>query len=102
MNNYKINKDGFEILKKISKDSNISQRKLSTILGFSLGKLNYLIKELEEKGLIKIKNLKKNNEKSQYLYFLTATGVSSQAEFAFQFVSENKRIYNSLRERAKT
>ena len=96
MNNYKINKDGFEILKKISKDSNISQRKLSTILGFSLGKLNYLIKELEEKGLIKIKNLKKNNEKSQYLYFLTATGVSSQAEFAFQFVSENIEEYEKV------
>ena len=96
MNNYKINKDEFEILKKISKDSNISQRKLSTILGFSLGKLNYLIKELEEKGLIKIKNLKKNNEKSQYLYFLTATGVSSQAEFAFQFVSENIKEYEKV------
>jgi EPS-associated MarR family transcriptional regulator len=96
MNNYKINKDEFEILKKISKDSNISQRKLSTILGFSLGKLNYLIKELEEKGLIKIKNLKKNNEKSQYLYFLTATGVSSQAEFAFQFVSENIEEYEKV------
>ena len=96
MNNYKINKDEFEILKKISKDSNISQRKLSTILGFSLGKLNYLIKELKEKGLIKIKNLKTNNEKSQYLYFLTATGVSSQAEFAFQFVSENIKEYEKV------
>ena len=96
MNDYKINKDGFEILKKISKDSNISQRKLSTILGFSLGKLNYLLKKLEEKGLIKIKNLKKNNEKSQYLYFLTATGVSSQAEFAFQFVSENMEEYEKV------
>ena len=96
MNEYKINKDEFEILKKISKDSNISQRKLSTILGFSLGKLNYLIKELGEKGLIKIKNLKKNNEKSQHLYFLTATGVSSQEEFAFQFVSENIEEYDKV------
>ena len=65
-------------------------------MGFSLGKLNYLIKELGKKGLIKIKNLKKNNEKSQHLYFLTATGVSSQEEFAFQFVSENMEEYDDV------
>ena len=58
------NNNDFELLRKISKKPNISQRELSKQLGFSLGKLNYLIKELQEKGLIKIKNFKKNKKKN--------------------------------------
>ena len=45
-NLYKLDKDNFEILKYIYKEPNISQRKLSSALNFSLGKLNYCIKEL--------------------------------------------------------
>ena len=96
MNIKKINKDEFEILKKISKESDISQRKLSESLGFSLGKLNYCIKELEKKGLIKLKVSKKNNNKNQYLYFLTSSGTSSQKEFAIQLVSENLEEYDNI------
>ena len=96
MNIKKINKDEFEILKKISKESDISQRKLSESLGFSLGKLNYCIKELEKKGLIKLKVSKKNNNKNQYLYFLTSSGTSSQKEFAIQLVSENLEEYDNV------
>ena len=95
MNIKKINKDEFEILKNISKDSEISQRKLSEILGFSLGKLNYCIKEVEKKGLIKLKN-SKNKNKNQYLYFLTPVGAASQKEYAFQFVSENLEEYDKV------
>ena len=96
MNIKKINKDEFEILKKISKESDISQHKLSESLGFSLGKLNYCIKELEKKGLIKLKVSKKNNNKNQYLYFLTSSGTSSQKEFAIQLVSENLEEYDNI------
>ena len=95
MNIKKISKDEFEILKNISKNSEISQRKLSEILGFSLGKLNYCIKEVEKKGLIKLKN-SKNKNKNQYLYFLTPVGVASQEEYAFQFVSENLEEYDKV------
>jgi len=95
MNIKKISKDEFEILKNISKNSEISQRKLSEILGFSLGKLNSCIKEVEKKGLIKLKN-SKNKNKNQYLYFLTSIGVASQKEYAFQFVSENLEEYDKV------
>ena len=64
MNNLKKNnQDHFEILRKISKNPEASQRELAEELGFSLGKLNYCIKELQNKGLIKIKNFNKNKKK---------------------------------------
>ena len=65
------NQDHLEILRKISKKPEVSQRKLAEELGFSLGKLNYCIKELHSKGLIKIRNFNKNKKKSNYLYLLT-------------------------------
>ena len=61
MNNYKkIVKIISEILRKIEKDPKSSQRKLAYELGFSLGKLNYCLKALQQKGFIKIKNFKKS------------------------------------------
>ena len=55
--------DHFEILRKISKKPETNQRQLAEELGFSLGKLNYCIKELQKKGLIKIRNFNKNKKK---------------------------------------
>jgi radical SAM protein with 4Fe4S-binding SPASM domain len=96
MNKNQINKDEFEILKQISKNKDISQRKLSEILQFSLGKLNYTIKELEEKDLIKIKYQKKKHSKMKYLYLLTPKGIAAQEEFTFKFVSENLDEYDKV------
>jgi len=98
MNVTKINKDEFEILKNISKNKDISQRKLSKILQFSLGKLNYTIKELEKKGLIKIKPQNKKLGKNQYTYLLTSSGIASQEEFTFKFISENLEEYDKVLE----
>ena len=56
------NKDQLDIMRKVGKKTNMSQRELATELGFSLGKLNYCLKELRKKGFIKIKNFKLNNE----------------------------------------
>ena len=62
MNNINDNReseDYLEILRKLRKDPKSSQRKLADELGFSLGKLNYCLKALQNKGLIEIKNFKK-------------------------------------------
>ena len=59
LNIMKNNLDHFEVLRKIQSKPNSSQRELAIELGFSLGKLNYCLKALKEKGLIKIKNFKK-------------------------------------------
>ena len=57
------NQDHFNVLRKIKSKPNSSQRELASELGFSLGKLNYCIKALKKKGLIKIRNFKKNDNK---------------------------------------
>ena len=53
-----IPQDNFEVLRKLNKNPKISQRKLAKDLGFSLGKLNYCLQALKDKGLVKIKNFK--------------------------------------------
>ena len=57
------NQDHFNVLRKINSKSNSTQRELAAELGFSLGKLNYCINALKNKGLIKISNFKKNQIK---------------------------------------
>ena len=60
------NKDHFEILRKLDKNTEFSQRELAKELGFSLGKLNYCLKALQKKGLIKLKNFQKKIIKSSF------------------------------------
>tara|TARA_B100001105_G_scaffold194014_1_gene157991 strand:+ start:188 stop:418 length:231 start_codon:yes stop_codon:yes gene_type:complete len=65
------NQDHFNVLRKVKNKPKSSQRELAQDLGFSLGKLNYCLKALKNKGLIKIKNFKKNPNKLNYIYILT-------------------------------
>ena len=60
----KENQDNFNLLRKIQNRPESTQRELAKDLGFSLGKLNYCLKELNKKGLIKIKNFKNKKKKS--------------------------------------
>ena len=91
-NNYE-----FELLRKISKRSDISQRELSKQLGFSLGKLNHLLKELRKKGLVKIMNFKKNKKKINYLYVLTPQGISLKTKLAISFMKKKMKEYDELK-----
>ena len=97
MNDSKNNKEELEILRKIAKKSKFSQRELSKELGYSLGKLNYCLKELQKKGLIKIKNFKKNKKKFNYIYILTPYGISVKTKLAFNFMKRIMKEYDSLR-----
>ena len=93
----KSNQDHFEILRKISKKPEVSQRQLASELGFSLGKLNYCLKELQYKGLIKIKNFKKNKKKINYLYILTPQGISSKTKLTITFMQKKMKEYDELK-----
>jgi len=93
----KNNKDHFEILRKISKKPETSQRELAEELGFSLGKLNYCLKELQKKGLVKIKNFNKNKKKSSYLYLLTPQGISSKTKLTINFMKKKMNEYDELK-----
>ena len=89
--------DHFEVLRKINKKPNYSQRKLAKELGFSLGKLNYCIKALHLKGLIKMKNFKTNPKKINYLYVLTPKGLSEKTKLTINFMKRTMIEYDQLK-----
>ena len=93
--------DYFEVLRKIEKVPRRTQRKLAQELGFSLGKLNYCIKALKMKGLVKIKNFKKNPNKIQYIYILTPKGISRKAKLIYNFMQRKIIEYEELKKELK-
>tara|TARA_Y100000996_G_C22063318_1_gene454206 strand:- start:123 stop:440 length:318 start_codon:yes stop_codon:yes gene_type:complete len=101
MSKNNLNEEHFDILRAINKKSNISQRMLARQLGFSLGKLNYSIKALREKGLIKIKNFKKNPKKINYLYLLTPKGISAKTKLTLNFMKNKMKEYDELKKEIK-
>ena len=85
------NQDHFDVLRKIEKKPNSTQRELAEELGFSLGKLNYCIKALQNKGLVKIKkNFKKNPNKINYFYVLTPAGIATKTKLTINFIEKEK------------
>ena len=93
----KIKQDYFEILRKIKKKPESSQRELAKELGFSLGKLNYCLKELQKKGFIKIENFKKNPNKINYLYVLTPEGLTQKTKLTINFMKRKMKEYDELK-----
>ncbi len=91
------NKDteNFEILRKIYKEKGLTQRKLAHELGYSLGKLNFIVNELKKKGLIKIMSLKKDPRKIRYL--LTRKGLSLRTKLTINFMKRKMREYDELK-----
>ena len=89
--------DHLNLLRKIDKNSKLNQRQLAYQLGFSLGKLNYCLKALKDKGLIKIDNFKKNPNKINYVYILTPKGVSTKIKLTMNFMKRKIREYNELK-----
>ena len=93
-----IKREHFDILRKIHKNANLSQRDLSTQLGVSLGKVNYCLESLRQKGLIKINNFKKNPKKSNYLYILTPKGIAEKTKITLRFMKDRMKEYDELQE----
>ena len=93
----KYNQDDFEILRKIQKNPKATQRKLANELGFSLGKLNYCIKALRKKGLVKAENFKNNPNKVNYLYVLTPAGIMAKSKLTINFMNRKMKEYDELK-----
>ena len=93
-----MNKDQeyLNILRIIDKTPNTSQRDLAKGLGFSLGKLNYCLKALKNKGFIKIKNFTKNPKKINYIYILTPEGISKKTSLVISFMEKKMKEYDEL------
>lgn len=90
------NEDVLKILKVIKDEPALSQRELSSRLGISLGKVNYLIKALIEKGLVKVDSFKSASNKISYLYKLTPSGIEEKARTTYYFLKRKLEEYERL------
>jgi len=76
----------YRILEALKKNPNISQRDLAKELGYSLGKVNYLLEALFNRGLVKMDNFIKSNNKIGYMYILTPKGILEKAKITKRFL----------------
>ena len=86
------------ILNEFSKDSSVSQRKLAEKFEVSVGKINFVIKELSKKGYIKIKRFAKSKNKMKYSYILTPKGIEIKMKIAKEFIKRKIMEYERLLE----
>ena len=80
--------DKFNVLRKVNSNPNISQRELAYQLNVSLGKVNYCLKSLKSKGLVKIKNFKRSENKLRYAYILTPKGIAEKTKITINFMKK--------------
>ena len=98
----KIENDHFEVLRKIQKNRQTSQRELAEELGFSLGKLNYCLKALQKKGLVKLQNFRRQPNKINYLqYIITPKGISERTKLTINFMKRKMKEYDELKKELK-
>lgn len=86
----------YKILKLLQQDPNISQRDLAKELGISLGKVNYCLKGLIEKGLVKARNFRNSVNKLAYAYYLTPVGIEEKARVTMSFLKSRVSQYEKL------
>ena len=90
--------DNFEVLRKIYKNPEASQREMAEDLGFSLGKLNYCLNALKNKGFIKINNFKEKKNKIKYIqYILTPKGIAERTNLTINFMKRKMKEYDELK-----
>jgi EPS-associated MarR family transcriptional regulator len=87
----------FRVLRVLERNPKMKQRELAAATGVSLGKTNYCINALLEKGLIKVKNFKNNNRKLDYMYLLTAAGIAEKAALTQRFLKLKMEEYEVIR-----
>ena len=86
-----------DLLRKLESSPECTQRELSKEMGVSLGKVNYCIRKLTEKGLIKITNFKQNPNKVGYAYLLTPQGIEEKSRLTFAFLKRKIIEYEILK-----
>ena len=93
----KNSQDQLNVMRKIGENPNLNQRDLAEELGFSLGKLNYCLKELKIKGFIKMNNFKKSKNKMKYIYILTPGGIAEKTKLTVNFMKRKMQEYDELK-----
>ena len=90
------NEETLRIFREIDRSPEMTQRELSSRLGISLGKVNFLINTLIGKGFVKVENFKKSSSKSAYLYYLTPIGMEEKIRTSCRFLRQKIREYDRL------
>ncbi len=90
------NEEVLRIFREINRSPEMTQRELSSRLGISLGKVNFLINALIQKGFVKVENFKKSSSKSKYLYYLTPKGIEEKSRMTYLFLKRKMREYEHL------
>ena len=88
----------FKVLRLLEINPKMKQRDLAVAVGVSLGKTNYCINALLEKGLIKVQNFKNNKNKLAYAYILTPAGISEKTVLTQRFLKQKMKEYEMLKE----
>lgn len=88
----------YKLLKLLAEEPQISQRDLAGRLGISVGKTNYCLSALVDKGLVKINNFRRANNKLAYAYLLTPRGIEEKAKVTVSFLQRKMREYAELQE----
>jgi EPS-associated MarR family transcriptional regulator len=86
-----------DLLRRIEANPNYTQRKLSQEMGVSLGKINYCMKKLAEKGLIKLTSFTNNPNKMSYAYLLTPRGIEEKSRLTLSFLKRKINEYEILK-----
>lgn len=87
-----------KVLRLLEADPGLSQRDLSLALGISLGKTNYCMRALLDKGLIKMQNFRNSDQKLSYAYLLTPAGITAKADLTTRFLKLKLREYETLKQ----
>ena len=88
----------YHVLKLIEKNPSITQRELASELGVSVGKANYCMKALINKGWVKASNFKNSNKKLAYFYILTPSGIEQKAKITVNFLKRKMNDYEELKQ----
>ena len=87
----------YKLLKLLHENPEMNQRQIASELGLSLGKVNFCLKALIEKGLVKVGNFSRSPNKKAYAYLLTLNGMEEKAKVTFNFLERKQNEYESLK-----
>jgi len=97
-----MNESQFKTLRELAKDGTLSQRDLSKRIGLSLGRVNYLVNALIEKGYIKARRFKNAKNKIAYMYLLTPKGINVRLRQTYNFLQKKLDEFDKLKHEIET
>lgn len=92
----------FRVMRLLQENPDITQRELAEKLGVSVGGLNFCLRALMEKGLVKMQNFTQSKNKFGYIYVLTPSGISEKARLTGKFLKRKMTEYEALKEEIET